>query len=97
MLVDPRKVRTSVVAPNSNYKKLKPLPCQPPLSRNRALSYTFFPPLQVRFGWSLCIASPQQSDLRLTGPPSGQGAGGGARTRDRGIPADLGADSLATV
>ncbi|GFO39020.1 hypothetical protein PoB_006552500 [Plakobranchus ocellatus] len=42
-------------------------------------------------------ASPQQGDLRLSGPPSGQGAGGGSRTRDRGVPADLRADSLATV
>ncbi|GFO19453.1 hypothetical protein PoB_004595800 [Plakobranchus ocellatus] len=45
----------------------------------------------------LYTASPQQSDLRLSGPPSGQGAGGGARTRDRMVPADLRADSLATV
>ncbi|GFO45857.1 hypothetical protein PoB_007236200 [Plakobranchus ocellatus] len=41
--------------------------------------------------------SPQQGDLRLSGPPSGQGAGAGARTRDRRVPADLRADSLATV
>ncbi|GFN86396.1 hypothetical protein PoB_001290200 [Plakobranchus ocellatus] len=41
--------------------------------------------------------NPQQGDLRLSGPPSGQGAGGGARTRDRRVPADLRADSLATV
>ncbi|GFO42694.1 hypothetical protein PoB_006919900 [Plakobranchus ocellatus] len=41
--------------------------------------------------------SPQQGDFRLSGPPSGQGAGGGARTRDRRVPADLRADSLATV
>ncbi|GFO06161.1 hypothetical protein PoB_003266600 [Plakobranchus ocellatus] len=41
--------------------------------------------------------SPQQGDLRLSGPPSGQGAGGGARTRDRRDPADLRADSLATL
>ncbi|GFO21090.1 hypothetical protein PoB_004759500 [Plakobranchus ocellatus] len=41
--------------------------------------------------------SPQQGDLRLSGPPSGQGAGGGARASDRGVPADLRADSLATV
>ncbi|GFO40293.1 hypothetical protein PoB_006679800 [Plakobranchus ocellatus] len=34
--------------------------------------------------WFLCIASPQQGNLRLSGPPSGQGASGGARTRDRG-------------
>ncbi|GFO27061.1 hypothetical protein PoB_005356600 [Plakobranchus ocellatus] len=31
------------------------------------------------------------------GPPSGQGAGVGARTRDRRVPADLTADLLATV
>ncbi|GFN74695.1 hypothetical protein PoB_000120100 [Plakobranchus ocellatus] len=41
--------------------------------------------------------SPQQGNLRLSGPPSGQDAGGGARTRDRRVPADLRADSLATV
>ncbi|GFO38812.1 hypothetical protein PoB_006531700 [Plakobranchus ocellatus] len=41
-------------------------------------------------------ASPQ-GDLRFSGPPSGQGADGGARTRDRRVPADLRADSLATV
>ncbi|GFO12485.1 hypothetical protein PoB_003899000 [Plakobranchus ocellatus] len=45
----------------------------------------------------LYIASPQQGDLRLSGPPSGQGADGGARTRDRKVPADLRANSLATV
>ncbi|GFO22263.1 hypothetical protein PoB_004876800 [Plakobranchus ocellatus] len=50
----------------------------------------------ARLGF-LYIASPQQGDLRLSGPPSGQGAGGGARTRDRKVPADLRADSLATV
>ncbi|GFO28106.1 DC-STAMP domain-containing protein 1-like [Plakobranchus ocellatus] len=43
------------------------------------------------------IRHPQQGDLRLSGPPSGQGAGGGARTHDRRVPADLRADSLATV
>ncbi|GFO04016.1 hypothetical protein PoB_003052100 [Plakobranchus ocellatus] len=41
--------------------------------------------------------SPQQGDLRLLGPPSGQGAGSGARNRDRRVPADLRADLLATV
>ncbi|GFN89541.1 hypothetical protein PoB_001604700 [Plakobranchus ocellatus] len=44
-----------------------------------------------------CLTSPQQGDHRLSGPPSGQGAGGGARTCDRRVPADLRADSLATV
>ncbi|GFO46153.1 hypothetical protein PoB_007265800 [Plakobranchus ocellatus] len=46
--------------------------------------------------WSgiLCTASPQQGDLRLSGPLSGQGAGGGARTR---VPADLRAGTLSTV
>ncbi|GFO21083.1 hypothetical protein PoB_004758800 [Plakobranchus ocellatus] len=34
---------------------------------------------------------------RLSGPPSGQGAGGGARTRNRRVPADLKAHSLATL
>ncbi|GFO29738.1 hypothetical protein PoB_005624300 [Plakobranchus ocellatus] len=46
---------------------------------------------------ALVIASPQQGDLRLSGSPSGQGAGGGNRTRDKRFPADLGADSLATM
>ncbi|GFO29985.1 hypothetical protein PoB_005649000 [Plakobranchus ocellatus] len=40
---------------------------------------------------------PQQGDLRLSGPTSGQGAGGGARTCDRRVPADFRVDSLATV
>ncbi|GFO36416.1 hypothetical protein PoB_006292100 [Plakobranchus ocellatus] len=38
-------------------------------------------------------ASPQQGGLRLLGPPSGQGAGGGARTRVRRVPADLRSNS----
>ncbi|GFO26743.1 hypothetical protein PoB_005324800 [Plakobranchus ocellatus] len=41
--------------------------------------------------------SSQQDDIRLSGPPPGQGAGVGARTRDRRVPADLRANSLATV
>ncbi|GFO05469.1 hypothetical protein PoB_003197400 [Plakobranchus ocellatus] len=41
--------------------------------------------------------SPQQGDLRLSGPPSGQGAGSGARTRDKRVPADLRAYSQASV
>ncbi|GFO32434.1 hypothetical protein PoB_005893900 [Plakobranchus ocellatus] len=43
------------------------------------------------------IITPRQGDLRLLGPPSGQVAGGGARTRDKRMPAELRADSLATV
>ncbi|GFN81396.1 hypothetical protein PoB_000790200 [Plakobranchus ocellatus] len=39
-------------------------------------------------------ASPQQGDIWLSGPPSGQGAGGGARTRDRKVPAALSAGLL---
>ncbi|GFN85246.1 MAM and LDL-receptor class a domain-containing protein 1-like [Plakobranchus ocellatus] len=46
--------------------------------------------------YGTAFASPKPGDLRLSGPPSGQGAGGGARTRDRRVPADLRADSLAT-
>ncbi|GFO07130.1 hypothetical protein PoB_003363500 [Plakobranchus ocellatus] len=41
--------------------------------------------------------SPQQGDLRLSSPPSGQGAGGGTRIRDRRVPADLRVDSLTTL
>ncbi|GFO27990.1 hypothetical protein PoB_005449500 [Plakobranchus ocellatus] len=37
----------------------------------------------VRF---LYIASPQQGDLRLSGPPSGQGAGGGVEPATEGSP-----------
>ncbi|GFO48061.1 hypothetical protein PoB_007456600 [Plakobranchus ocellatus] len=48
------------------------------------------------FGF-LYIPSPQRGDLRHSGPPSGQGAGGGARTRDGRVPADLRTYSLATV
>ncbi|GFO42510.1 hypothetical protein PoB_006901500 [Plakobranchus ocellatus] len=43
------------------------------------------------------MAYPQQDDLGLSGPLSGQGAGGGARTPDRWKPTDLRADSLTTV
>ncbi|GFN86762.1 hypothetical protein PoB_001326800 [Plakobranchus ocellatus] len=45
-------------------------------------------------GWY--IASPQQGDLKLSGPPSGQGAGDVARTCDRRVLVDLRADSPAT-
>ncbi|GFN82432.1 hypothetical protein PoB_000893800 [Plakobranchus ocellatus] len=45
----------------------------------------------------LCIASPQQSGLRLSDPPSGQGADGGNRTHNRRVSADLRADSLSTM
>ncbi|GFO22367.1 hypothetical protein PoB_004887200 [Plakobranchus ocellatus] len=45
-----------------------------------------------RFGLvrSLCIASPRQYyDLRVSDLPSGQGVGGGARTRNGKVPADF--------
>ncbi|GFO08818.1 hypothetical protein PoB_003532300 [Plakobranchus ocellatus] len=48
--------------------------------------------IRLRF---LYIASPQPGDLRLSGPPSGQSADGGARIRDRKVPANLRTDSLA--
>ncbi|GFO17734.1 hypothetical protein PoB_004423900 [Plakobranchus ocellatus] len=38
---------------------------------------------QARNEGMLYIACPQQDDLSLLGPPSGQGAGDGARTRDK--------------
>ncbi|GFO28954.1 hypothetical protein PoB_005545900 [Plakobranchus ocellatus] len=42
--------------------------------------------------------SPQLAgDLRLSGPPSGPGAGDWVRTRDRRVPADLRAHLLSTV
>ncbi|GFO27577.1 hypothetical protein PoB_005408200 [Plakobranchus ocellatus] len=47
--------------------------------------------------WFLYRASPQQGDLRISGPPSGRDASGGARIRERMVLADLRADSLATV
>ncbi|GFO39043.1 hypothetical protein PoB_006554800 [Plakobranchus ocellatus] len=59
--------------------------------------FTFKLRLVCFFFGFLYIASPQRGDLRLSGPPSGQGAGSGARTRDRMVPADLRADSQATV
>ncbi|GFO50638.1 hypothetical protein PoB_007714300 [Plakobranchus ocellatus] len=68
-----------------------PAPALPDLVQNtlnRCMDYS-----QVQFG----VGSPQQGDLRLSGPPSGQGASSGARTRDRRVPADLRADSQATV
>ncbi|GFO40777.1 hypothetical protein PoB_006728200 [Plakobranchus ocellatus] len=48
-----------------------------------AISYELAPPLNPRM-WS----SPQQGDLRVSGRSSSQGAGGGARTRDKRVPAD---------
>ncbi|GFO08319.1 transcription factor hes-1 [Plakobranchus ocellatus] len=44
-------------------------------------------------GWR--FPGPQQGDLRLSGPSSGQGARGRARARDRRVPADIRADPLA--
>ncbi|GFN93665.1 hypothetical protein PoB_002017100 [Plakobranchus ocellatus] len=41
-------------------------------------------------------ACPQEDDLGFLDPPSGQGAGDEARTRDRRVPADLRAGSLFT-
>ncbi|GFN81134.1 hypothetical protein PoB_000764000 [Plakobranchus ocellatus] len=47
--------------------------------------------------WILYIASPQQAYLRLPHLTSGQGAGSGARIRDRKVLAVLRADSLSTL
>ncbi|GFO29874.1 hypothetical protein PoB_005637900 [Plakobranchus ocellatus] len=38
-----------------------------------------------------------QGDLRLSGPPSGKGIGGEARTYNRRVPADLKVGSVSTV
>ncbi|GFO10165.1 hypothetical protein PoB_003667000 [Plakobranchus ocellatus] len=43
--------------------------------------------------WFVDIASPQQGDLRLSCPSSGQDVRGGARTHKRMVPAVLRADS----
>ncbi|GFN89340.1 hypothetical protein PoB_001584600 [Plakobranchus ocellatus] len=42
-------------------------------------------------------SSPEQGGLRYSGPPSGRGTGGGARTRDRRVAVDLRTDTLPTV
>ncbi|GFO48874.1 hypothetical protein PoB_007537900 [Plakobranchus ocellatus] len=42
-------------------------------------------------------ACPQHSDLKLSGPPSSQGANGGARTCNRSFLGDLMADSVVTM
>ncbi|GFO22822.1 hypothetical protein PoB_004932700 [Plakobranchus ocellatus] len=62
----------------------------------------FLPPMLIRItllmkvpcrfnasGIFMYIASPQQCDLTLSDHPSVEGAGGGARTRDRRVAADL--------
>ncbi|GFO44279.1 hypothetical protein PoB_007078400 [Plakobranchus ocellatus] len=49
------------------------------------------------FPWCKEVGCPPRSDLRLSGPPSGQGACGRALTRNRKAPADLRADSLSPV
>ncbi|GFN89470.1 retrovirus-related pol polyprotein from type-2 retrotransposable element r2dm [Plakobranchus ocellatus] len=48
-------------------------------------------------GRKISNLSADQDELRLSGPPSGQGASHVARTRDRRVSANLRADSLATV
>ncbi|GFO21583.1 hypothetical protein PoB_004808800 [Plakobranchus ocellatus] len=75
-----------------------PLRHQCPKSPYSGLAICSNQPTNVKFGIRfLCIASPQQGDLRLSGPPTGQGAGGGARTHIRMIPTDLKASDLSTV
>ncbi|GFN75286.1 hypothetical protein PoB_000179200 [Plakobranchus ocellatus] len=53
-----------------------------------------FAPVEVWLVGCLHMASPQQDDLRLSGPLSGQGAGSGALTCGRRVPADLREHSL---
>ncbi|GFO38636.1 hypothetical protein PoB_006514100 [Plakobranchus ocellatus] len=47
-------------------------------------------------GLLLYKAIPQQGDLMLSGPPSGQGASGGAQICNRSVIVDLRADPLTT-
>ncbi|GFO20279.1 hypothetical protein PoB_004678400 [Plakobranchus ocellatus] len=54
--------------------------------------------VQRRAGTYRDVQSPQKGDLKLSDPPSGQGAGGETRTRDKRVPAaDLRADSLSSL
>ncbi|GFN89787.1 hypothetical protein PoB_001629300 [Plakobranchus ocellatus] len=64
---------------------------------SHVVSFALFKPRYLSASIDQAEANPQQGDLRLLGPPTGQGAGNGARTRDRRFPADLRADSLTTV
>ncbi|GFN88231.1 hypothetical protein PoB_001473700 [Plakobranchus ocellatus] len=45
----------------------------------------------------LCTVSLHKGDLRLSGPPSGQGTCSGTKIGDKRIPADLMVDPLSTV
>ncbi|GFN92821.1 hypothetical protein PoB_001932700 [Plakobranchus ocellatus] len=56
-----------------------------------------FTALQKDWFGFMYTASSQHGDLRLSGPPSGQGTSGGVQTYHRKVPADLREDSLATV
>ncbi|GFN95326.1 hypothetical protein PoB_002183200 [Plakobranchus ocellatus] len=57
-------------------QSLPPPPPPPPPHQSTTPSVSKWP-------GTLVTPSPQQGDLSLLGPPSGQGTGGGARTRDR--------------
>ncbi|GFO20082.1 hypothetical protein PoB_004658700, partial [Plakobranchus ocellatus] len=51
-----------------------------------------------KLGWLyLYIAKPQQDDLRLSSPSSGQGTDGGARTSDKRVCADLRAMAVGEI
>ncbi|GFO40818.1 hypothetical protein PoB_006732300 [Plakobranchus ocellatus] len=54
------------------------------------------PPVKLQRS-SVASSGPQQGDVRFSDIPSAQGAGDGARTRDRMVPADLRADTLTIV
>ncbi|GFO14123.1 hypothetical protein PoB_004062800 [Plakobranchus ocellatus] len=62
------------------------------------LTPCFASPAFMRSSLTHLIHNPVHNTLsQAFRPPSSQVAGGGARTRDRRIPADIRADSLATV
>ncbi|GFO16158.1 hypothetical protein PoB_004266300 [Plakobranchus ocellatus] len=66
------------------------------LSRIRILPLVPWPERGPESLRSPCLST--IGDLRLSGPPSGQGAaGGGARIRNRRVPADIRVDSLSTL
>ncbi|GFO22745.1 hypothetical protein PoB_004925000 [Plakobranchus ocellatus] len=60
---------------------------------NKRFLRTIFCVGKDKFGSILVYNQSTTSDPRFSGPPSGQNVGGGARTRDRRVPADLRADS----
>ncbi|GFO20414.1 hypothetical protein PoB_004691900 [Plakobranchus ocellatus] len=80
----------------SRVRALSPTPRPDKESPENLIKITLLNPNYINL-FGFCISCPQQGDLRLSGPPSGQNASGGARTHDRMVPAGFRAGSLVTV